>query len=90
MSVHRFQRQVHAVLPVEEPRAEHPTDDERLQRAPDHRARRLRRGLWLPQGRHGQDVRDEMSGQEAHQDEAGRDVGAQRTHHAVTSQYRGE
>lgn len=31
-------------------------DHERLQRAPHHRPRRLRRGLWLPEGRHGQDV----------------------------------
>lgn len=31
-------------------------DHERLQRAPHHRARGLRRGLRVPEGRHGQDV----------------------------------
>lgn len=31
-------------------------DHERLQRAPHHWSRRLRRGLWVPEGRHGQDV----------------------------------
>lgn len=36
--------------------------DERLQRAPDHRQGRLRRGVRLPEGRHGQDVRHEMPG----------------------------
>jgi len=35
-------------------------------------------------------VRHEVSGQEAHQDEAGRDPGPQRAHHAVPRQHRGE
>lgn len=35
-------------------------------------------------------VRDEVSGQEAHQDEAGRDAGAQREDHAFARQHRGE
>lgn len=65
-------------------------NDERLQRPPHHRTRRLRRGVRLSKGRHRQDVRDEVSGQEAHQDEAGRDAGAERTDDAVAGQHRGE
>jgi len=78
--------QVRALLPVEELRAERAAEHERLQRAQDHRPRRLRRGLRLPQGRHGQDVRHEVSGQEAHQAEAGRGARAQRARHVVRRQ----
>lgn len=52
-----------------------------------HRGRGQRQdpaGTLCPQVRH------EVSGQETHQDEAGRDPGPQRTHHAVPCQHRGE
>lgn len=65
-------------------------NDERLQRAPDNRPGWFRRGIRLPEGRHGKDVRDEVPRQEAHQDEAGRDSGVEREDNALASQYGGE
>ena len=63
-------------------------NDERLQRPPDNREGRIRRGVRLPEGRHREDVRDEVSGQEEDQDEAGGDPRAEREDHALAGEHR--
>lgn len=47
-------------------------------------------GIRVSEGGHRQNVRDEVSRQEAHQDEARRDPCSQRADYALSSQYRGE
>lgn len=51
--------------------------NERLQRPPHHRKRRFWRSVRMPKSRHGKNVRDEVPGQKTHQDETGRNFGAQ-------------
>ena len=85
-------RQVHAFLPVEESRTEYSGKNSfslsSLLRAMQWCIQRFWRSLRLPEGRHGQNVRHEMPGQETHQNETGRNAGSQRAHHALFGQHR--
>lgn len=73
---------------MEELGTEHPIDHERLQRASHNRTRRIRRSVRLQEGRHRQDVRHEVPGQETHQTQGRRNLVAQRTHDALARQHR--
>lgn len=58
-------------MSVEKPGIEHSVDDERFQRAQDYRKRRFWRGLRMQEGRHGEDVCNEMFGQKTNKNETG-------------------